>query len=89
MIVRVTINREISNSIAKPLRSHKQVLELSEPLDLLLGMKERGAYYRAYNDDMAIHIVNSQFESKTAAPFAAEQSHVPVFQFLVLRHSSH
>ena len=46
---RVHINKELRDLIAKPLRSHKQVMELNARLDLLLGMKERtnGAYYRA------------------------------------------
>ena len=54
------INKELSNLIAKPLSSHQQVMELSERLDLLLGMKERdnGSYYRAYDHDTAINIVN-------------------------------
>ena len=61
--------------IAKPLRSNKQVMELSERIDLLLGMKEpaNGAYCRAYDCETAIHIVNVQTESETAVPFATEQ----------------
>ena len=73
---RAQVNKQLSNLIARPLRSHKQVMELTKRIDLLLGMKERanGAYYKAYNQqDMAIHIVNSQSESETAAPFAMEQ----------------
>ncbi len=57
---RVQINKELSNLIAKPLRSHQQVMELSERLDLLLGKKERanGSYYRACDNETAINIVN-------------------------------
>ena len=36
---RVQINKELNNLIAKPLRSNKQVMELSKRLDLLLGMR--------------------------------------------------
>ena len=59
---RVQINKELSDLIAKPLRSNRQVMELSERIDMLLGMKERanGAYCRAYDYDTAINIVNSQ-----------------------------
>ena len=48
---RVQINKELSDIIAKPLRSNRQVMELSERLDVLLGMKERanGAYCKAYD----------------------------------------
>jgi hypothetical protein len=54
--------KELSHLIAKPFRSHQQVMELSERLNLLLGMKERanGAYYRACYHDTMINIVNSQ-----------------------------
>ena len=47
-------------------------MELSERLDVLLGMKERanGAYCRAYDCDTAISIVNAQTESEAAAPYA-------------------
>ena len=50
-------------------------MELTERIGLLLGMKERanGAYYRAYDSDTAIIIVNAQSESETAVPFATEQ----------------
>ena len=72
---RVQINKELSDVIAKPLCSNKQVMELTERLDLLLGMKERanGAYYKAYDSDTAINIVNAQSETETAARFAKEQ----------------
>ena len=72
---RVQINKELSYLIAKPLRSNKKVMELSERLDVLLGMKERanGAYCRAYDCDTAISIVNAQTESEAAAPYATEQ----------------
>ena len=70
--------------IAKPLRSNRQVMELSERLDMLLGMKERanGAYCRACDCDTAISIVNEQTESETAAPFATEQSHLDLSRLL-------
>ncbi len=63
---RVQINKELSDLIAEPVRSHQQVMELSERLDLLPGMKERanGSYYQAYDLDTAINIVNSQSESE-------------------------
>ena len=80
----VQINKEFSDLIAKPLRSHQQVMELSERLDLLLGMKERanGSYYRAYDNDTAINIVNSQSENETAALFVTEQSHLELSRLL-------
>jgi hypothetical protein len=58
---RVQINKELSDFMAKPLRSHQQVMELSKRLNLLLGMNERAnwAYYRAYDHGTAINIVNS------------------------------
>ena len=81
---RVQINRELSDIIAKPLRSNRQVMELSERLDALLGMKERanGVYCRTYDYDTAISIVNSQTESETAAPYATEQSHLDLSRLL-------
>ena len=53
-----------------------KIMELSERLNLLLGMKERPeeSYYRAYDNDTAI--VNSQSESEMAAQFATQQSHL-------------
>ena len=50
-------------------------MALTERIDLLLGMKERanGAYYKTYDHNTVIHIVNSQSESKTAAPLATEK----------------
>ena len=66
---RVQINKELSDSIAKPIRLNEQVMELTERIDLLLGMKERanGACYKAYNSNKAINIVNAHSESETAA----------------------
>ena len=58
------INKDLSNVIAKPLCTHKQIIELIERVNLLLSMKElaNGAYYLAYDNDTAINIVtvNSQ-----------------------------
>ena len=81
---RVQINKELRDLIAKPLCSNKQVMELSERLDMLLGMKElaNGAYCRAYDCYTAISIVNAQTESETAAPFATEQSHLVLSRLL-------
>ena len=81
---RVQINKEMSDIIAKPLRSNRQVMELSERLDVLLGMKERanGVYCRTYDYDTAISIVNSQTESETAAPYATEQLHLDLSRLL-------
>ncbi len=81
---RVQINKELGNLIAKPLRSHQQVMELPKRLDLLLGMKEHanGSYYRAYDHDTAINIVNSKSENETAAPFVTEQSHLELSRLL-------
>ena len=80
----VQINKELSYLIAKPLRSNKKVMELSERLDMLLGMKERAnwAYCRAYDCGTAISIVNAQTESEAAAPFATEQSHLNLSRLL-------
>ncbi len=43
---RIHINRELSNALDKPLRSHKKTMEITERIDVLLDMKERanGAY---------------------------------------------
>ena len=81
---RVQINRELNELIAKPLSSNTQAMELSERLDLLLGMKDRanGAYCRAYDCDTAISVVNAQTESETAAPYATEQSHLDLSRLL-------
>ncbi len=51
---------------------------------MLLGMKDRaaGAYYRAYDHDTVINIVISQSESKTAAQFVTEQSHLKLSRLL-------
>ena len=59
-------------------------MELSERLDVLLGMKERanGVYCRTYDYDTALSIVNSQTESETAAPFAMEQLHLDLSRIL-------
>ncbi len=75
---RVQINKELCNSIAKPLHSHKQVMELSE------RMKERanGSYYRAFDHDTAINIVNSQSESEIAALFTTQQSNLEFSKLL-------
>ena len=47
-------------------------------------MKEsaNGAYYKVYDSDTAINIVNAQSESETAAPFATEQSHLDLSRLL-------
>jgi hypothetical protein len=81
---RVQISKELSDLIAKPLHSHQQVMELSKRLDVLLGMQERanGSYYRAYDHDTVINIVNSQSENETASPFATEQSHLELSRLL-------
>ena len=59
-------------------------MELSERLDLLLGMKElaNGAYCRAYDCDTVISIINALTESETAAPYATEQSHLDLSRLL-------
>jgi hypothetical protein len=53
-------------------------MEHTKRIDFLLFMKERanGAYYRAYDNDTAISITNSQSESETTILFATEQSHL-------------
>ncbi len=77
-VKRVYNNKELSSTIERPLRSHKQVMKLTQRIDLLLGMKERanGAYYRPYDYNMAISIINLQSESETTTLFATEQSHL-------------
>ena len=47
-------------------------------------MKEHanGAYFRAYDHDTAISIVNSQSESDLVTPFATEQSHLNLSRLL-------
>ncbi len=46
MLCRTQINKELSNWIAKPVRSHNQVMEYRERLELLLSMKERANGYK-------------------------------------------
>ena len=81
---RVHINKELSYLIAKPLRLHNQAMQLSERIDLLLGMEELAnrAYYMAYDNNTAIHIVNSQSEYEIAAPFSTEQSRLDLSRLL-------
>ncbi len=61
-------------------------MELIERLDVLLGMKERAnrAYFRAYDYDTAISIVNAhwQSESEMSTPFATEQFHLHLSRLL-------
>ncbi len=47
-------------------------MELTKRINLLLGMKERanGAYYRVYDYDTKISIINSQSESEMTTLFA-------------------
>jgi hypothetical protein len=46
MLCRTQINKELSGWIAKPVRSHKQVMEYRERLELLLSMKEQANGYK-------------------------------------------
>ena len=57
---RVQINKELSDVIAKPLCSNKQVMELTERIDLLLVMKERAKRSLLLQD-----LVNAQSESES------------------------
>ncbi len=46
MLSRTQINKELSDWIAKPVRSHKQEMEYRERLELLLSMNERANGYK-------------------------------------------
>jgi hypothetical protein len=62
MLRRTRINKELSDWIAKPVRSHKQVMEYCERLELLLSMKERANGYKlkSCDEETAINVVNAQ-----------------------------
>ncbi len=78
MLRRTQINKELSDWIAKPVRSHnlKQVMEYRERLELLLSMKERanGYKFKSCDEETAINVVNVQTESERQVPFSTEQA---------------
>ena len=83
MLRRTQINKEQSDWIAKPVRSHKQVMEYRERLELLLSMNERANGYKFKScDETAINVVNVQTESGCQVPFCTEQAHLDMARLL-------
>ena len=86
MLRRTQINKELSDWIAKPVRSHKQVMEYHERLELLLSMKERANGYKfkscdeetAINDDSTWSMrrlrVNAKYQSARSKRVSTWQS---------------
>ncbi len=76
MLRRTQINKELSDWIAKPVCSHKQVMEYLELLELLLSMKERanGYTFKSCDEETAINVVTAQTESERQVPFSTEQA---------------
>ncbi len=75
MLRRTQINKELSDWIARPVRSHKQVLEYRDRLELLLSMKERanGYKFKSCDDEVATNVVNAQTESERQVPLTGIQ----------------
>jgi hypothetical protein len=84
MLCRTQINKELSYWIAKPVRSHNQVMEYSERLELLLSMKERanGYKFKSCNEETAINVVIAQTESECQVPFSTEQARLDMARLL-------
>jgi len=84
MLRRTQINKELSDWIAKPVRSHRQVMEYRERLELLLSMKERanGYKFKSCDDETAINVVNAQTESERQVPFSTEQARLDMARLL-------
>jgi hypothetical protein len=84
MLRRTQINKELSDWIAKPVRSHKQVIEYCERLELLLSMKERanGYNFKSCDEETAINVVNAQTESERQVPFSTEQARLDTARLL-------
>ncbi len=74
--IRYQINKELSDCIARPVRSHNHVMEYHKRLDLLLSMKERtyGYKFMSCDEETAISVVNAQIESERQVPFSTEQA---------------
>jgi hypothetical protein len=82
MLHRTQINKELSDWIAKPVRSHKQVMEYSKRLELLLSMKERANGYKFKFFDEETNVVNAQTESERQVPFSTEQARLDMARLL-------
>ncbi len=84
MLRRTQINKELSDWIAKPVRTHKQEMEYRERLKLLLSMKERanGHKFKSCDEETAINVVNTQTESERQVPFSTEQARLDMARLL-------
>ena len=88
MLRRTQINKELSDWIAKPVRSHKQVMEYRERLELLLSMKERanGYKFKSCDEETAINVVNAQTVLRVNAKYhLARSKRVSTWQDSCLR----
>jgi hypothetical protein len=76
MLHRIQINKELSDWIAKPVRSHKQVMGYRKRLGLLLSMKELayGYKFKSCDEETAINVVNAQTMSEHQVPFSTKQA---------------
>jgi hypothetical protein len=87
MLRRTQINKELSSWIARPVRSHKQVMDFRERLELLLSMKEHsnGCKFKSCNEEAAINVVNAQTETEHQVPFSTQQARLDMTRLLSLR----
>ncbi len=84
MLRRTQINKELSDWIARPAHSHKQVMEYHERLELLLSMKERanGYKFKPCENEAALNVVNAQTESERQVSFSTEQARLDMARLL-------
>jgi hypothetical protein len=77
-IRRSEISRQLIECINTPVRSHKQVMQYSERLELLISMKERanGLLYRSCDEKTAHNVIKAQSESEKHVPFSTEQARI-------------
>jgi hypothetical protein len=82
MLRRTQINKELCDWIAKPVRSHRQIMRYCERLELWLSMKELPNGYKFKSCETAINVVNAQTESERQLPFSTEQAHLDMARLL-------
>jgi hypothetical protein len=82
MLHRTQINKELSDWIAKPVCSHKHVMEYRKRLELLLSMKEcaNGYKFKSCDKETAINVVNVQTESERHASHFVRSKRVSTWQ---------
>jgi hypothetical protein len=83
-IRRSEISRQLIECINTPVRSHKQVMQYRERLELLISMKERanGLLYRSCDEETAHNVINAQSESEKHVPFSTEQARIEMARVL-------